>query len=195
MYFSDAFLVLAACYAQPVSGLAGMLDRLCAVDALPDGISRHGIGELKNCFEASDLDELRLDHARLFVGPFALAAPPFGSVYLEGRRTLMGASTQDARKIYREAGLDMAVDFNNPPDHIIAELEFVAYLYSALQSADADAACTLHSLQRRFLQDHLGAWVEPFTRQMEQGAETTFYRLLGGLTREMVRAECPPEAA
>lgn len=189
MFFHDAFLVIAACYRQPDVDLGHRLDQLCNADPMHQGISHNDIHELKNLFGTSDLNELRRDHARLFVGPFELVAPPFGSVYLEGRRTLMGQSTQDAMDLYRQAGLDMAGDFNNPPDHIIAELEFLAYLHSARQAANQDTAGNLQDLHNRFIRKHLGAWIESFTIKMEQGAETGFYKLLGKVTREMVRAE------
>lgn len=189
---ADAFAVLAACYAEPEPGLASSLDRLCRDVPLSEGVTPEDARELKDRLEACDLHELKLDHARLFVGPFELVAPPFGSVYLEGRRTLMGESTQDAIEIYRQAGLDMAGDFNNPPDHIIAELEFLAYLHSARQTADQDTAGNLQDLHNRFIKKHLGAWIEPFTIKMEQGAETGFYQLLGKLTRNMVLAEASP---
>lgn len=189
MFFHDAFLVIAACYRQPDVDLGDRLDQLCDADQMHEGISHNDIHELKNLFETSDLNELRRDHARLFVGPFELVAPPFGSVYLEGRRTLMEQSTQDAMEFYRQAGLDMAGDFYNPPDHIIAEIEFLAYLHSARQAANQDTAGDLQDLHNRFIRKHLGAWVEPFTIKMEQGAETGFYRLLAELTRKMVLAE------
>lgn len=87
---ADAFAVLAACYAEPGPELAGSLDKLCRNVPLFEGVAPEDARELKDRFEACDLHELKLDHARLFVGPFELAAPFFGSVYLEGRRTLMG---------------------------------------------------------------------------------------------------------
>ncbi|MFP4481041.1 MAG: molecular chaperone, partial [Desulfohalobiaceae bacterium] len=65
----------------------------------------------------SSLHRLRVDHAKLFVGPYQLAAPPFGSVYLEQRQTLMGESTQMVKELYRQAGLEMDPEYNSPADH------------------------------------------------------------------------------
>ena len=40
--------------------------------------------------------------------------------------------------LYRRTSLDMAQDFSNPPDHLIAEFQFLAYLHSARRAADDD---------------------------------------------------------
>ncbi len=183
---AEGFSVLAACYDEPDQELAGRLENLCTADNPPEGILYDPLLELKNRFEATALSEIRLDHARLFLGPFELAAPPFGSVYLDKERNLMGESTQDAVEIYREAGLDMADSFKNPPDHIVAELEFLAYLCSARAMADPETAEKLDELKHRFLTRHLNAWIEPFTRKVEQKARTGFYQLLAELTRKAV---------
>ncbi len=189
MFFPEAFAAVAACYKEPASGLAQKLDPLCGPEPVYEGISPPDIRELKNRFETTDPDELRLDHARLFVGPFELVAPPFGSVYLDGKRTLMGESTRNAMELYRRAGLNMAEDFNNPPDHVIAELEFLAYLHSSRRAADDDTQYLLRDLHHQFVRQHLGAWIEPFTSKMEQGAETGFYKLLAPVSRSLVLAE------
>lgn len=186
---ADAFAVLSACYAEPGPGLAGMLGKLCADNPFSGEVFAPEINELKDRFEKTDIHDLRLDHARLFIGPFELAAAPFGSVYLDGGRTLMGESTRNIRDLYRQAGLEMADNFNNPPDHIIAELEFAAYLISTELEPDPETAENINDLKLRFFRNHLGAWIAPFTRAVEQGAATGFYRLLGSLTRQIVLGE------
>jgi TorA maturation chaperone TorD len=45
------------------------------------------------------------------VGPFLVPAPPYGSVYLEDNRQLMGDSTIDVRRHYLSLGLDLSADF------------------------------------------------------------------------------------
>ncbi len=187
---ADAFALLAACYAQPDAELAGKIEWLCEQNPYSDEISLPKTTQLKNCYYRSDPEELRLDHARLFLGPFVLAAPPFGSVYLENKHTLMGESTIEARDIYKKGGLEISDNFNSPPDHIIAELEFAAYLLTAEQQAgEAETADSYRNMRRYFLRNHLGAWIEPFAAKVEQGAVTEFYRILAGLTVKTVHAE------
>lgn len=132
-------------------------------------------------------DELAIDHARLFVGPFALLAPPYGSVYLEGERRLMGDSTLAAGECYHEAGLEVAAGFNGTPDHIAVELEFMHFLgvkeLEALAGGNLDRAQNFRHKQRAFLERHLAAWVPDFSRSVEEQAQTEFYQCLAVATR------------
>jgi TorA maturation chaperone TorD len=74
-----------------------------------------------------DLEPLKVDFSKLFVGPYTLSAAPYGSVYLESERKMMGNSTLDVRNRYRDAGLDTVKTFKDAPDHISVELEFMAH--------------------------------------------------------------------
>jgi putative dimethyl sulfoxide reductase chaperone len=135
-------------------------------------------------------DELAIDHARLFVGPFALLAPPYGSVYIEGERRLMGDSTLAAGDCYHEVGLEVAAGFSGTPDHIAVELEFMHFLavkeLDALSAGQLDRAQNFRQKQRAFLERHLAAWVPDFSRSVEEQAQTEFYRSLAAATRIFV---------
>jgi TorA maturation chaperone TorD len=137
--------------------------------------------------------KLAIDHARLFVGPFALLAPPYGSVYLEGERRLMGDSTLAAGECYQEFGLEVAAGFNGTPDHIAVELEFMHFLIvkemSALIGGELDRAQNFRQKQRVFLQRHLAAWVPDFSRSVEEQAQTGFYQGLALATRIFIESE------
>lgn len=180
---------LAGCYARPGPDL----DALLAASAEDSGsmgeFGAQMFSDLLGKWRENTLQELLVDYAALFVGPFETIAPPFGSVYLEDRPILMGPSTRDVREYYRQAGLDMAESFNGPPDHITAQLEFLAFLVAGGPAAGPGEAQGPGDLKQRFLEEHLGAWVAPFTAKMEDGAKTGFYRLLAGLTRKAVLSE------
>ncbi len=137
--------------------------------------------------------ELTIDHARLFVGPFALLAPPYGSVYLEGERRLMGDSTLAAGECYNEAGLEVSADFNGTPDHIAVELEFMHFLVvkelDARAGGNLDRAQNFWQKQRAFLERHLAAWVPDFSRSVEEQAQTGFYQSLAMATRIFIGSE------
>ena len=75
-----------------------------------------------------DEEELLVEYARLLVGPNELPAPPYGSVYLEEGRKVMGESTARVMEFYKAEGLSMNEQFQNLPDHITAEMEFMYYL-------------------------------------------------------------------
>jgi TorA maturation chaperone TorD len=139
------------------------------------------------------LEDLSIDYARLFVGPFALLAPPYGSVYLEGERRLMGDSTLAVGECYREVGLEVAAGFNGTPDHIAAELEFMHFLVvkelDALAGGDPVRAQHVRQKQTSFLERHLAAWVPVFTRNVEEQAQTRFYQDLAAATRLFIESD------
>jgi len=139
-----------------------------------------------------DMTGLLVDYAKLFVGPFDLLAPPYGSVYLDEGRRVMGDSTMDVCAQYQRAGLEVAAGFKEAPDHITVELEFMYYLiHKHLHTDDA----LYRELQATFLCEHLGSWVEPFTKAMEENASRGFYRNLAHLTRLFIKAELDAVAA
>jgi putative dimethyl sulfoxide reductase chaperone len=135
-------------------------------------------------------EELAIDHARLFVGPFALLAPPYGSVYLEGERRLMGDSALGAGECYQEVGLEVAAGFNGTPDHIAVELEFMHFLIvkevAALAGGELERAQNFRQKQRAFLERHLASWVPDFSRSVEEQAQTQFYKSLAAATRMFI---------
>ena len=109
------------------------------------------------------------------MGPYTLFAAPYGSVYLDGERKIMGDSTLDVKTRYREAGLDTAQNFKDAPDHISAELEFMYYLIfkeiDAFANSDIETAIDFIQRQKSFLEDHLMAWVPEFANSISENAE------------------------
>lgn len=133
---------------------------------------------------------LKVDYARLFVGPYNLMAPPYGSVYLENERLLMGNSTADVQKRYEEAGLDVATGFKDAPDHIAAELEFMHFLIfkemEAINQGDVKNIVNYFLNQQSFLEDHLGAWMSEFAGNVADNAKTPFYQNLARATEAFI---------
>ncbi len=187
----DAYKNLAACYHLPKRELTTMLK------GLERQLGVFGSGALsyaalmRNEFESlKDLEELKIDFARLFVGPYSLLAPPYGSIYLERERKIMGDSTLDLLEKYRNAGVDLSDNFRDAPDHIAAELEFMYFLVfkevEALENSDADTTIDYLEKQRAFLHEHLGAWVFDFADIIEEKAETDFYKNLAKATKTFI---------
>jgi len=137
--------------------------------------------------KADNLDRHKVDYARLFLGPFKLLAPPYGSVYLEDGK-LMSDSTLAAKALYEQEGLDIVL--KDAPDHISVELEFMYFLVlkesEARDNSDLKEAARLHEKQASFLQTHLGRWIRPFAHNIERNAQTEFYKALGFATKNFV---------
>ncbi|MCL7488708.1 MAG: molecular chaperone TorD family protein [Desulfobulbaceae bacterium] len=178
---SDCFKLLAACFYEPDREMF-LQERLC--DNLVSLFSSCGYVPaaeaartmLVALSELSD-DELKVEYARLFVGPFELVAPPYGSVYLEEKKRLMGDSTVAVQKMYQEAGLSL--DVKEAPDHIALELEFMHYLCLAESEAGAKRqrkeAQRLNKMQTEFMTRLLGPWIPPFCENIRQGTDNGFY--------------------
>ena len=182
-----AFRLLSDCYFLPDPGLSEKLETLESDMANVCEAAVMSVQNMRKEFKASaDLESLKVDFSKLFVGPYTLPAAPYGSVYLESERKMMGNSTLDVRNRYREAGLDTAKTFKDAPDHISAELEFMYYLIfkevEAFASADIETAIDFIEKQRSFLEDHLMAWVPEFASSITENAKNPFYTNLAQAT-------------
>ena len=130
------------------------------------------------------LEELKIDHARLFVGPFSLLAPPYGSMYLDQKEQLMTDSSMHALQWYESEGMDVAI--KEVPDHIRIELEFMFFLIMNEYQSENGSEYDWQRKQRQFLEQHLGRWVAGFEKKTRSGAQTRLYNVLGHLTGRFV---------
>ena len=186
----EVYRLLSRCYYLPdeytLAQVAELIEALKAIYPETAELALNMSGEM-------DLEQQKIDFSRLFVGPFKVLAPPYGSVYLEPGRRVMGDSTVDARNRYREAGLDFSDNLKEAPDHIAFELEFMYYLiYKELEAlASSDRQTALAFLKKRwgFLVDHLGAWISDFAGVVEENATTNFYKSLARLTKVFVQKD------
>ena len=186
---------LAACYYQPGPEFAeekvfdSMLD--AAMRIHPDLAER--ARRLAEEFSADGPDTLLLDYARLFLGPSQIIAKPYGSAWLEGEKTVMGDSTMAVLGLYHEGGFEVDDDFRELPDHIAAELEFLYLLIyrenHAHRASEPESPASVAALRTRFLNEHLGSWIAPFTAAVKAGARSDFYRELAELTDSFVKME------
>jgi TorA maturation chaperone TorD len=139
---------------------------------------------------AVELGSLRIDFTRLFVGPFKLLAPPYGSFYLENHG-IMGESTVDIRNRYEEEALDVVI--NDAPDHIAMELEFMYYLVAkqaqAINEENLPGIQSYRKKQESFLCSHLASWLPDLAKNVQQNAQTEFYKKLAQLTEMFVQKD------
>ena len=187
-----SFRLLSDCFYIPEAGLSEILDKLEINIANVCEAAAEWIRNMRKEFKAgADLESIRVDFAKLFVGPYKLLAAPYGSVYLDPERQVMGDSTLDVRNRYRDAGLDTATNFRDAPDHISAELEFMYYLIFkeivAFADSDTETAMSFIQKQKAFLEDHLMAWVPEFTGNIIQNAENPFYVNLASATQAFLK--------
>jgi TorA maturation chaperone TorD len=178
---ADSYKLLSECYYLPDEAL---------IQKIIDGSHQGLFSELADGVPpAVDLEALKIEFTRLFIGPFKLLAPPYGSVYLEDNR-MMGESTVDARNRYEQEGLDITL--SDAPDHIAMELEFMYYLVTqelkAMHQEDAEALQACQEKQRSFLQVHLAKWLPRFAEKVQENGQVDFYKTLAQVTDRFVQA-------
>ena len=191
---SDAYRLLAACFYEPekklfleenlCSNLADLLGTLAMSGG--DACRRMGQGLQQN-----DQTALLVDYSALFLGPFGTLTPPYGSVYLENERRLMGDSTLAVKRIYAEAGVKQESD--GPPDHIAIELEFMSFLEQriseAIAAGDQATADEFAAIETKFFFRYLAPWAPALASAIEKHAQQPFYRALGECLAGFIDAE------
>lgn len=119
---------------------------------------------LGNTLPVDDWSTVEFSFNHLFVGPRALLAPPYASVYLEGDNSrLMGETTQKIRELYEMIGLISPWLNRIPDDHIALELDALWQIESVLEKLDAPQLLDV----RAYLLAHLQAWVPKFVNQIQ----------------------------
>lgn len=141
-------------------------------------------------FAAQDLETLRADYTRLFLGPPEPLARPHGSFWLTGEPAPGQDEALAVLHLYEQSGFDPGDEFREVPDHIAVELEFLYLLTlrqnEAQRAGLADVLGVWHQLERLFLVKHLAAWIGGFAAAVKAGAQTAFYRDLAELTERFV---------
>lgn len=193
---ADLCRLLAACYYQPGPEFAEerVFDSMRVAAAEVDAGMASLVDALAQGFNAQPMEELQIDYTRLFLNPTGPLASPYESAWIAGRDPMrVDETTQSVLDSYRAGGYDVELSFRDLPDHIAAELEFLYALVfrearAVASGNDAERAAAV-DLRRRFIEQHLGRWIGPFTEALRSGGETALYRMLADLTERFVRSE------
>ena len=184
---ANLYRLLADCYRYPVAELADELALLeQEASALDPGLgaSAKKLGE--NFQQSGGLNELGVAYAKLFIGPRELVAPPYGSVYMEANRQVMGDSTFRVLAQYVDAKLSPSQNNKEPPDHISTEMEFMYYLlFQYLKFREEQFA----ERQKRFFLSYMYPWVPRFATDIVHSKIHPFYSFLAAVTRTFIDSE------
>jgi len=139
------------------------------------------------------IDQLAEEYTRLFLGP-GHHVSPHESVQLEnGDSRLWGKETGIVKRFIEAAGFDYGDSFQDIPDHISIELEFLGHLASreakALDEGDEQSVQAIRQWQYKFLAEHLGLWVNRFVQTVKASASSEFYPAFGELLTQFIRSE------
>jgi len=112
------------------------------------------------------LEELQIDYTRLFInGVPHVLAPPYASVYLD--KSLQGQSAEHIMSYYHSKGF-LKREGSELPDHIVSQLEFLAYLVER-----GDQAGEAH-----FLTQFFSPWFHSFLSRVVNESRHPFYRII-----------------
>jgi len=192
----DCYRLLSACFYLPkkelfleehlFKNLSTILTSICPEATIFSAEMGESIHEYNN-------EELTVEYAKLFVGPYELKAPPYGSVYLDRERRVMGNSTMEVIEMYREKGLSMDEDFKELPDHIAVELEFMNYLIykeiNTCMNSKPEEVIEVLKYQELFLKKYLGAWVSNFSKAIIENSDNPFYINLAKCTEVFIKTD------
>lgn len=154
-----------------------------------------GADELSEAIEiaSTDLEKLKGEYTRLFIGPNELPAPLWESVYVTKERILFHRRTLEVRNFYRSEGLIPQMYPSVADDHIALELDFLRSLADRIVDA-----CMLGNrveygkaldASRRFLEFHLGTWVDAFSEGLARSGQGDLYPAAGRLLAAFVHAD------
>ncbi len=136
-------------------------------------------------------NELQDQHRRSFSHILSLDCPPCETVYTAGEIFQETEQLSDIAGFFRAFGMDIAA--KERPDHISIELEFMHLVTCKEAIAQLhhgpEKARLCRVVQRKFMEDHLGAWGPQFARQLERQAPAGYFRALARLIDTFLSAE------
>lgn len=117
---------------------------------------------------------------KLFVGPQAILAPPFASVYLQDEPHVMGETTLMVRHLYQMVGLVSPWKGKIPDDHISLELDACLHMRMGLLKSGSSQLCDIYSY---FLNEHMARWIPAFLERINRAQELPL--MIGWVGREL----------
>lgn len=175
------YRLLSVCFYQPEAETRQILVNLKEQIAghFPEFLTRSA--ELLDAFGTTpeELSEKKIEYAQLFVTSIGKTVFPYGSIYLEDGRKMMGESTMAVQRFYDQFHLD--VKAKEVADHLAIELEFMQYLSCAEPDNEE-----MYTALEEFRQTLVAPWLQPFADAVEATGGSRFYALLARLTADFV---------
>ncbi len=135
---------------------------------------------------------LSVEYTRLFRGIRSGYGPPppYESVYSSESQALMGRAAFEVQREYAKAGVGTPAEYNEPPDYIGLEFDFMRFLAEkeaeSWEKEECDRALGYLNKERDFLGKHILKWVPGFCDKVIEMAELDFYRGTAKMTRGFI---------
>lgn len=146
-----------------------LLEGLLQVDQLTNWPNQSLITEQCQILKKQiDHPEIEYQFSLLFEGQGSMIAPPWGSVYLDQDKLLMGESQERYRAFLQQQGLRLNTGMNEPEDQFGLMLMAYALL---LEKHQFQAA-------KQLLTEHLLTWAPAYLESLKQNQISPFYQAL-----------------
>lgn len=126
-----------------------------------------------------DVDAVRSEYTRLFLGPDKLIAPPWESCYTAKERALFQESTLHVRSWYQQYSYVPAGYPSHPDDHISLMMHFLALTTERAKAClEQDLLCGYKSLlegQKLFAKNHILNWMDAYCADMDKSETKLLY--------------------
>ena len=134
--------------------------------------------DLKEVDPSRQTEALAVEYTRLFIWP-AVSTSLCESIQ-RGEGRLCGKATAEVDAIYRKFGFRLDDSFKDTPDHLSAELAFLAELSKLESKFEKDglieSAFGVLQVKKYFLKNHLLSWFPQFKENVEREAEFSYYK-------------------
>lgn len=138
----------------------------------------HPFCQIENLPFSEQADILAVEFTNLFLLPNRPTLP-YESLH-RGEKTLWGDTTVEVNNLYITFGFEVDAQFHYPPDHLSAELSFLANLCSLEEKFDKDglldAKYGVREVKKELLEKHLLKWFPRFQREVEKLARYCYYK-------------------
>jgi len=157
-----------------------------ALKTLPNYDVEKELAATSDALARNDLNSevLALEHTRLFEKG---VSPPYETSYNIEREEVKTHDLVDVAGFYAAFGIKPHREL---PDHVVSELEFMSLLCLkeayALSHRKRKEAKICAETQRKFIKEHLGPWLSPFHKRVQENAHLPVYPAISNLLQRFV---------
>ena len=199
---ADAYQLLAISLRYPTEELAqGIADGTFAAD-LADCMSELELEDDAKAAQAAfaaaqdvQLSAMRTEYTGLFLVPKKEKVFIYESRFLYPKDAnpkdymmFVSPCALHAEQCYKDAGVRVRKDLNEPSDHAATEMEFMSHLYRCAAQAVSDAKDERIWLMRAkaFHKAHIAKWMADFCTQLEETTQLPVYRAIAAACKAIV---------